>query len=365
MQKSNFRIPVGLALTLVIGLIGFKDTGIFVNSFNARLNSGIEVSFSPNNRAEIIGEGKSKSTYLVESDGNQFYVPKDVLLKVDNGVSGYTVLKNTSIKDASGNVIRLLFLDEKLTFVENKGDHALVRSEDGIEGLVEKKDLDPSRIRNIVEGIAKEDLVLNNGTYTLNILSGDTVNVAWFEKDYFILFDQYKNKFNVPKDKISIYVDKEQVAENVLEAAKNANQQVEVAETAVQQNSAVSSTAAQLINKAESLLGSPYVYGDTGKVGYDCSGLVAAVYTGHTNVKLPRSSKDMAKVGTYVTENELQPGDLLYFTSGSSSTISHVAIYAGDGVMIHASNSQRGVVTDPIDGYYFQNNFSHARRVLN
>ena len=367
MQKSNFRVPVGLAAALVVGMIGFKDTGIFVNSFNARLNSGVEVSFSPNNRAEIVGEGESKSTYLVESEGNEFYVPKEVLLKVDNGIKGYTVLKNSPLLNESGEIIRLLFLDEYVTFVENNGDYAVVKTSDNLVGKVNIKDLDPDRIRNITEGIAKEDLSLDNGTYTLNISEGDTVNVAWFEKDYYILFDEDQNKFNVDRDKISIFVDTEKVVENVLDIAKTANVVEEVVEEVVEStvNSAPSSTVSDILNRGYALLGKPYVWGDTGKVGYDCSGLVTALYTGKSNVKLPRSSRDMAKVGTYVSASELQPGDLLFFNSGGSSTISHVAIYAGDGVMLHASNSQRGVVTDPISGYYFQNNFSHARRVLN
>ena len=129
LQKSKMRIPTGLIIVLVLGLIGFKDTGIFVSSFNARLNNGVEVDYSPNNRAEIIGEGASKTTYHVESaDGTRFYVPKEYLLKVDNGVNGYTVLNNTPLYDNSGEVIRLLFLDEYLTFVENRGDQALVRA---------------------------------------------------------------------------------------------------------------------------------------------------------------------------------------------------------------------------------------------
>lgn len=358
MQKSNFKIPVGLALTLVVGLIGFKDTGIFVNSFNARLNNGVEVSFSPNNRAEIVGEGESKTTYLVESGGNKVYVPKEILLKVDNGVYGYRVLKNQPLLDENGQVIRLLFMDEYLTLVENRGDKALVKTNDGYTGLVKNENLDPDRIRNIVDGIAKEDLYLDNGNHTLKVLAGDTVKVAWFEEDYFILYDEDQNKFNVSKELISIFQEAKVEKKVEEKAAVSIERPKSLSEESVNK-------VEQIINKAYTLLGSPYVWGDTGKAGYDCSGLVYSLFGEFTDVKLPRSSREMSEVGQYVTEADLEAGDFLFFTSRGGSTINHVALYIGDGKMIHSSNSQRGVVIDEISGYYFTNCFSHARRVLN
>lgn len=363
MQKSNFKVPVGIALTLIVGLVGFRDTGIFVNSFNAKLNNGVEVSFSPNNRAEIVGEGASKTTYLVESEGSKVYVPKEVLLKVDNGVNGYRVLKNAPLFDENGEVIRVLSLDEYLTFVANKGDKVLVKTNDGFKGLVSKAALDPDRIRNIVNGIAKEDLFVDNGNQTLSVREGGNVNVAWFEKDYFIVYDNNQNKFKVPKEKISIFEKKlvEETKEVEKMMVKAFGNPLEKPESLSNESA---DTVQKIIQKAYTLIGSPYVYGDTGKAGYDCSGLVYSLYGEFTDVKLPRSSREMAEVGTYVTEEDLEAGDFLFFTSKGGSTINHVALYIGNGMMIHASNSQDGVVLNPIEGTYFNTCFSHARRVL-
>lgn len=358
MQKSNLRIPVGLLFVLMIGLIGFKDTGIFVSSFNAKLNNGVEVDFDSNDRVEIIGEGASETTYFVDDGENEFYVQKAKLLKVDNGVKGYTVVKNTPLYDSYGGVTRLLFLDEYLTFLENNNEMALVRTNDGLEGYVRKADLDPDRIRNIVDGYIEDDITVYNDHSSLELRQGDVVEVAWFQEDYFIIFDENQEKFNVPKEYISIFKEVEEVTEEpvapVLETA--------VAPASLSQSASV--TATNIINKAETLIGAPYVYGDTGKAGYDCSGMVYALYGEFTDIKLPRTSRDMANVGTYVTESELEPGDLLFFNNYGTSTIGHVALYIGDGMMIHASNSQASIVKDPIDGYYFNNNFSHGRRVL-
>lgn len=357
MQKSNRRIPIGLIFVLMIALIGFKDTGIFVSSFNAKLNNGVEVEFESNDRIEIIGEGASKTTYLVDDGENQFYVQKAKLLKVDNGVRGYKVLNNTPLLDSEGGVTRLLFLDEYLTFLENDGNNALVRTEDGLTGFVRKADLDPDRIRNIVEGYMERDFVAYNENSSLELRQGDIVDVAWFQEDYFIIFDENKAKFNVPREYISIFKEEVEVEEPIAKVLEES-----VPAPALSQ--AASITAANIVNKAETLLGSPYVYGDTGKAGYDCSGMVYALYGEFTDIKLPRSSKDMAEVGAYVSVSELQPGDLLFFTNSSKSRINHVALYIGDGMMIHASDSRSSIVKDPIDGYYFEHNFSHARRHL-
>ncbi|MDO5028732.1 MAG: C40 family peptidase [Bacillota bacterium] len=362
MPKSNFKIPVGLALTLVVGLIGFKDTGIFVNNFNAKLNNGTEVSYSPNDRAEITGEGASKTTFKVEANGNTFYVPKESLLKVDTGVTGYTVINNTTLYDEDGQVIKILACDEYLEFLESQGDMAYVVTEDGLEGYVKKDtNLDPDRIRNIVDGKAKEDLYLDNGYSKLSIKQGDTVRVAWFEKDYYIIYDSNKNKFNVNKDKISIFTNVESpVKEEVVE---------KVERTSYEKPLSLSMENAMLvekiIDKAYTLIGSPYVYGDTGKVGYDCSGMIYALMGEFTDIKLPRTSKDMAEVGELVLEEDLEPGDFLFFTSEGGSVINHVALYVGDGKMIHASNSASSIIESPLDSYYFKNCFSHARRVFN
>ena len=356
MQKRNFKVPVGLAVTLVIGLVGFKDTGIFVNNFNAKLNNGTEISYSPNDRAEITGEGASKTTYKVEADGNTFYVPKESLLKVDNGVKGYTVINNTTLYDENDQVIRVLANNEYLKFLESRVDKDLVLTEDGLEGFVKKDTcLDPDRKRNLVIGKVNEDLFLENGMNNFSVSQGDSIKVAWFEEDYYIVFDDNQNKYQVEKDKISIYTKEETLVEKIKRTTYEKPQSLS-AESA--------GLVEKIIDKAYTLIGSPYVYGDAGKEGYDCSGMIYSLMGEFTDKKLPRSSKDMAEVGELVFEEDLEPGDFLFFTSKGGSVINHVALYVGGGKMVHASNSAKSIIETPLDSYYFKNCFSHARRVL-
>ncbi|MER7926395.1 C40 family peptidase [Streptomyces sp. NPDC096057] len=89
--------------------------------------------------------------------------------------------------------------------------------------------------------------------------------------------------------------------------------------------------AAKAIAFARAQVGKPYVWGATGPGSYDCSGLTQAAWKA-TGVTLPRATTDQADAGTTVPLAEAQPGDLVFFHDDSS----HVGVYVGDGMMIHA-----------------------------
>ena len=88
------------------------------------------------------------------------------------------------------------------------------------------------------------------------------------------------------------------------------------------------------LRAAASQLGKPYRWGAEGPGSYDCSGLTSWAFA-HAGVTLPRSSSQQALVGTPVSWNEMQPGDLVFYYR----PVSHVGIYAGDGKFINAPQS--------------------------
>ena len=126
---------------------------------------------------------------------------------------------------------------------------------------------------------------------------------------------------------------------------------------------AVSLQGRDVVKKAESFLGAPYRFGGTSDRGIDCSGLVYAVF-GDFGIALPRTSYDQSNFGSGVSRANLQPGDLVFFHTGSSSKVSHVGIYAGGGEFIHASTRSKRVKFDRMDNKYFRNRYVRARRVL-
>lgn len=115
---------------------------------------------------------------------------------------------------------------------------------------------------------------------------------------------------------------------------------------------------------AKSLLGTDYQYGANGPYQYDCSSFTKYVFS-KNGITLPRVSRDQAKVGQYVRANELQKGDLIFFSSKKSSGVAHVGIYLGRGNFIHASSAKDQVTISNLSSNYYSKHFKWGRRVTN
>ena len=105
--------------------------------------------------------------------------------------------------------------------------------------------------------------------------------------------------------------------------------------------STYTSTRASLCNYACQFVGNPYVWGGASLTnGADCSGFVLSVFARY-GVSLPHSSSSQSYCGTVISSSQMQPGDLVFYGSGG---INHVAIYIGNGMIVHAANTRRGIV---------------------
>ena len=120
-----------------------------------------------------------------------------------------------------------------------------------------------------------------------------------------------------------------------------------------------------VLMRAISLVGTPYRYGgNTPEGGFDCSGLVNYVYRDMLDLRLPRTSRELAAVqGPRIAPERLASGDLVFF--GSGGTVSHVGIYVGEGRFVHAPSSGGTVRLDRLDGSWWRDHYSGARRLLN
>ncbi|MFB7188293.1 NlpC/P60 family protein [Streptomyces sp. NPDC056230] len=110
-------------------------------------------------------------------------------------------------------------------------------------------------------------------------------------------------------------------------------------------DSSATTKAEKVLAFARAQLGKPYVWGATGPSSYDCSGLTQAAWKA-AGVDIPRTTWDQVKIGTKVATADLRPGDLVFFYDD----ISHVGIYKGDGMMIHAPKPGANVREESI--YY-------------
>ena len=116
--------------------------------------------------------------------------------------------------------------------------------------------------------------------------------------------------------------------------------------------------------RAIGLVGTPYRYGgNTPDSGFDCSGLVTYVYRDMLDLRLPRTSRELANVqGPRIDPERLAAADLVFF--GSKGNVSHVGIYVGEGRFVHAPSNGGTVRLDRLDGPYWRDNYSGAKRVL-
>lgn len=98
----------------------------------------------------------------------------------------------------------------------------------------------------------------------------------------------------------------------------------------------------QVVNYALNFVGGPYVYGGNSLTeGTDCSGFTSLIYANY-GIYLPRSAPEQAYSGVSVGLDDIMPGDLVL--SGYDGVICHVAIYIGNGQLVHALNSNVGIV---------------------
>ncbi|MFC9328008.1 transglycosylase family protein [Kitasatospora sp. NPDC057015] len=111
---------------------------------------------------------------------------------------------------------------------------------------------------------------------------------------------------------------------------------------------AASGSMAAAVSFAQSKVGQAYIYGGTGNGGWDCSGLTQAAFRA-AGISIPRVAADQAAASTHVSLDNLQPGDLLFWSNnGSDSGVYHVAIYTGNGSYVEAANPSAGVRTETI-----------------
>jgi lipoprotein Spr len=121
-----------------------------------------------------------------------------------------------------------------------------------------------------------------------------------------------------------------------------------------------SSVADNILSSGKRFLGVPYEFGATAgnTITFDCSSFTQYAFKQNA-IDLPRSSSQQSQAGTYVSRDQLQPGDLIFFYE----PIHHVAIYMGNGKILHATASM-GVTINDLNSGYWDSHYTTARRIL-
>jgi Cell wall-associated hydrolases (invasion-associated proteins) len=120
--------------------------------------------------------------------------------------------------------------------------------------------------------------------------------------------------------------------------------------------SAPKKARSRVVEVARSFCGCPYRLGGLDRSGIDCSGLVYRAYQDGMGAEVPRSSRELYSFSERLTRDKLQPGDLVFFAA--TKTISHVGIYEGEGIFIHAASD--GPRTGVIESSLSENSWART-----
>lgn len=116
-----------------------------------------------------------------------------------------------------------------------------------------------------------------------------------------------------------------------------------------------------IIATAKDYIGVPYVFGGDTPAGFDCSGYLEYVFAKH-GIRIPRTADEQYKLGKLVEPDDLEAGDLVFFTTYEPGA-SHCGIYLGNGNFIHASTS-RGIRVDNLGNTYWASRYYGGKHIV-
>jgi len=332
MQNRKLKLILITSIVVFIIFIGFKSRALVAKKNMLKNNNEIN-------------EAKTSSVQPnLENEDLYYNVPKDAFILTSKTLS-YKVIENTLILDKpNGNRLRILRIGESLILNSIDGEYGMFQTvHDDIIGYVNLGDLSISKEDPISLGISKVDKAIKNDDAYYVLAEGENVAVKSYDEGKFTIIDNNNAEFLVDDSDIDIRASNGPVSRSSI--------------------SRRTQSLTKLVSSAYDLIGTPYIYGDIGKKGFDCSGFTYSLYLNQLDIKLPRSSYEQVDIGSKVDKSDLVPGDLLFFNT-IGKRISHVGIYIGEGNMIHASSGKAQVRIDSINKGYYNQRYVTARRIV-
>lgn len=362
-MNQRIKLTIGTAALALVSVVGLRDTGVFVQNHQTTLYSGKSLGFAIEETANIVDS--TDNGYIVQKDNAKVTVPKTKILLTEGKPQHYIVKKNGILKK-DGKIVRNLFIGETLESVKHYKNGVAVNTADGLYGSVDYGLLEAVEGPYVTPAKVKENLKLENTNGVFDLQKDQTVSVVGYKDGLFIILNGEGKDFQIDPNYLDFGEGGVQAAERevIQQQAQPPKQDQAKPQVSAKPAPQVNSAKAQrAIDSAYSKLGTPYVWGGTSASGYDCSGLIYAIYVNELGISLPRTSSAQSQVGTQISRSDLQPGDLIFFNT-SGSGVSHVGIYVGNDVFVHASSGSAKVRESKLSEKYYDTRFVNATRVL-
>jgi len=299
---------------------------------SADLKPGTKITI-PSKNKEALHKNKADSKYikkaannnniktLLHDDSASHIVKKgDTLMSISRKYS----IAVQDIKEINELKSAKLRVGQKLLLKKTVPDEYIVRKGDTVWNIAKRFNIDPHVFMD------------NNGLESDSLIPGRTVLL--------------KAAAGIPEPKIYTTVLSQSPMETVVESAPETSS---LAELGLQD---------RLVLFAKKMLNIPYRFGGNTLVGIDCSAYVKKVYS-LVGVSLPRSAREQFEEGKPVDNSELSMGDLVFFKTYAAFP-SHVGIYLGDNLFIHASSRSKKVTIDSLETPYYIKRFIGAKRLI-
>lgn len=297
-----------------------KKTKTAANKTSAK-SKRVEAVASNNHEHHVTAERETIQPVKTAADSSKSYTVKkgDTLRSIakKHGIS------ESDIRSLNGLQKSRLKAGQKLLVTLSGPKTYSVKKGDNLWQIAKKFDMDPDDLMEINE-MSSPALKVGQKLYLEE--KPDVVNV---DQKYIIM------------------------AKNIEEELKKVPEAPEFAEK---------NTPDKLVTFAKKLLNIPYRFGGNTILGIDCSAYVKKVY-GLMGVSLPRTAREQFKEGEEIEKEELSVGDLVFFRTYASFP-SHVGIYLGNNLFIHASSRGKKVTIDNLETPYYVKRFIGAKRLI-
>ncbi|WP_027623580.1 NlpC/P60 family protein [Clostridium lundense] len=236
--------------------------------------------------------------------------------------------------------------------LEAKGLSDLISKVEAVKKVIEFDNKIIADLNGKKQDIEKKKEILNNQNNKLLALKADN------EKKLAEMNNKRKEQYNLVAElerQEKMYASKINESQSYINSAMaqiNSIRKSAPKYTPSRGSASISSNS--IVAYASNFLGTPYEWGGNGPSTFDCSGYVKYVYE-HFGVSLPRVAEDQQNVGSSVSRDELQPGDLVFFGYPAH----HVGIYVGDNCYMHAPKTGDVIKISPLT----RSDYSGARRV--